>query len=395
MSKAEIKKKFRDVIFIEDDDGNLVKYVRAKENEKPQSNVKSTPTKPAHHKNASKKPKCNVIPPTPSVSTSCAHKSNRKAKATSTPSPSSPSSLPLITAPEPLTVKPYEIETNKMCSIVLVSMTENDIAKEIALMQRQFKIDKIKENLKQLNLSEMLALTRYAFVTVPQLRETNGQILFESVTDNELQRMHEYFTEDFYGNDSDIRHAPLAGFVVCWPGVGKTISSTPMWKSCDPNPLANPMFELGSSWVIELQSDGNLSIGFPVMNGQRKTLLFSELVWRTWLDNNENNQAQSSLASHSVQHQSFENINSSLSVINTSEIARLFGDDSMLAAFFSMDWKFDSNINISIGGIVNSTCGNIQPNIADQSSISTLYDDEDNGYDASIEVGCNQFIQYT
>lgn len=370
MSKAEIKKKFRDVIFIEDDDGNLVKYFRAKENEKPQSNVKSTPTKPAHHKNASKKPKCNVIPPTPSVSTSCAHKSNRKAKATSTPSPSSPSSLPLITAPEPLTVKPYEIETNKMCSIVLVSMTENDIAKVIALMQRQFKIDKIKENLKQLNLSEMLALTRYAFVTVPQLRETNGQILFESVTDND-------------------------GFVVCWPGVGKTISSTPMWKSCDPNPLANPMFELGSSWVIELQSDGNLSIGFPVMNGQRKTLLFSELVWRTWLDNNENNQAQSSLASHSVQHQSFENINSSLSVINTSEIARLFGDDSMLAAFFSMDWKFDSNINISIGGIVNSTCGNIQPNIADQSSISTLYDDEDNGYDASIEVGCNQFIQYT
>lgn len=373
VSKAEIKKEYRNVIFIQDHAGNLVKYVRA-------------PTKPAQHENASKKPKCNVkatlLPPTPSVVRANASKSNRKAKAKAKATSPPPPPMPLITAPEPL--KSYEIEANKLekCSVVVVSMTENDIAKEVEVLKRQSKIDGIKEHLKQLDLSEMLAFTRYAFVTVPQLREVNGHITFESVSDDALQLMHKYFAEGLYWNDSDIRGAPLGGFVVCWPGVGKTISSTPIWKSCNPNPLVNPMFELGNSWSIELQSDGKLSFGFPVMNGQRETVLFSEPVWRSWLDNNENNRAERNVS-----------INSSLSAINTSEIARLFGDDSILAAFFSMDWKFDSNINISIGGILNSMCENIQPNIVDQSSISTLDDEEENGYDASIEVGRNQFIQ--
>lgn len=48
------------------------------------------------------------------------------------------------------------------------------------------------------------------------------------------------------------------------------------------------MFVLGESWSFDLQSDGNLAIGLPEVNGKRQTVIFSEVVWRNWIGNHDN-----------------------------------------------------------------------------------------------------------
>lgn len=78
-------------------------------------------------------------------------------------------------------------------------------------------------------------------------------------------------------------------------------------------------------------------------------------------------------------------INSSLSLmdIDTSAIAKLFGDDKMFAALVSMHWLSDSQINTSIGEskAIDSMCEDAQANINSESIISTF-----------IEVALNQII---
>lgn len=263
------------------------------------------------------------------------------------------------------------------CSVVLLSMTENDITKEVERMKRQFKIDEVKKNVKKLDPFEMLEFTRHAFIVESQLEETNGHINFESLSDDALQLMHQYFNKPNALNIMTV----FSGFVVCLPGCGKFVVSTPMWKHCALNPLQHPMFTLGESWEFDLQNDGSLVIALPAIDGKRESFVFSELIWRSWLENNEVNHAQS-VEPHS---------NTSLSLLSTTEIAKLLGEDDILAALLSMDWTFDG-INISIGGkTIDSIREETQPNIVEQSAISTHdNDEEEKGYDASIEVGLNQ-----
>lgn len=392
VSKAEIKKQYRDVIFIEDGDGNLVKYIRAKQNEKSRGNVKATP---ALRGNSSKNSRRNVKPtpppPTPPVTRGNSSKEPKHNVKVTSPPPASP---PLAA----VALNSYEVEAEKLnkCSVILLSLTEDDIAKERNKIKREHKINKIKENLKQLSLLEMIEFTQYAFVIEPKLQEVNGHIKLESVSDNALQLMNQYFSKDLHSNENNnnIKMSTTQrggfAFVYCLPDLGKIIISTPMYKICTLNPLQDPMFVLGELWSINLQSDGSLEIGLPEVNGKRETFVFSEHVWRNWIGNNDIIHTQSPVESHSIQNQSAERnvpVDNSLSLIDISDIAKLLGDDEM-AALFSMDWLSESLSNMSIGKskAIDSMCEDTQLNFNGQSVNSSHGDDED-GYDASIEVG--------
>lgn len=132
VSKADIKKQFRDVIFVEDDDGNLVKYIRAKENEKSQRGVKPPPPV-THSAKTSKKPKCKAKS-TPPPAANRAKTSKKSSKANPTSSKANPKSSPLqqaaVAVAAPL--KSFQMEAEKMikCSVILVPLTEDDIEKE-------------------------------------------------------------------------------------------------------------------------------------------------------------------------------------------------------------------------------------------------------------------------
>lgn len=123
------------------------------------STTKPSTTKASTSENAKKKPKCNEnakqVQSTPAVVRANVPKSNRKAKATSSPPPPPP-------PPTPTPLKSCEMEAEKMkkCSVVVLSMTENDITKEVERMKRQFKIDEVKKNVKKLDPFEMLEFTR-------------------------------------------------------------------------------------------------------------------------------------------------------------------------------------------------------------------------------------------
>lgn len=363
VSKADIKKQFRDIIFVEDDDGNLVKYIRAK----PSKQRKPTPQPAAPRAKPSKKPKPNAkpssLPAAPRAKPSKQPKCNAKPK----PSPSAAAKL----SPAPL--KSYQIEAEKMTklSVVLVPLTEADIAKECEKIKREYTINQIKDKLKPLPMLKMCDFSLYAFSIEPRLQFVNGNIKFESVSDGALQLMNQYFTKDIYSKDIntiDISKTQSGGFAICLPDFGKIVISMPVWKNIYVNPLQDPMFVLGDSWSFDLQSDGKLAISLPEVHGKRETFLFCEPVWRNWIGSDDNIHAQSLVES--------------LMDIDTSDIAKLFGDIEI----FSMDWLSESLINMSIGSskAIDSMCEDTQPNINEQSIIST------SGYDASIEVGPNQ-----
>lgn len=370
VSKEKIKKQLRNVIYVEEDDGNLAKYVRvhAKQSEKPNRHVKASlrkpispkakPTRmPAPRQNAPKRSKCNGIA-TLLPAKSPVRSNTRKRNAKVTPA--------TVRAP----LLPYEIEATKSCSVVLTSMTENDIAEVAERLKHQCVLDE------------------------PQLQEENGS---ESATDGSLQLMQQCSTKD----SNDISITASGGFVICLPDVGNIVISMPMLKNCALNPLHDLMFILGEAWSIDLQGDGSLSFTLPEVDGKRETFVFSERVWTTWLGIDEQMHARSSFESRSIQNQSAEgnvtiNSNNSLLLMSTSEIAKLLGDDDILAVYSSMDWKFDPQVYMSIGGVaIDSLCEQFEPTIIDQTLFSSHdeYDEEGtDGYDASIEVGRNQFI---
>lgn len=213
----------------------------------------------------------------------------------------------------------------------------------------------------------MCEFTRYAFLIEPQMLQVNGNIHIDSVSDESLLLMSQYLTEKSYSVDNNNNNnnvvATQSGFAIRLPNYGKIIISVPMWKNCTINPLHDPLFVIGEPWSIDLQSDGCLAIGLPEVNGERKKFVFSECIWRSWV-----NDTESSKGSNSIQNKSANvSINNSLSLmdINTSDIVKSLGDDEVLAAFVSMDWFSDSLINFSIGAIeaITSICGNIQPNV--------------------------------
>lgn len=329
VSKDDIKKQFRDIIFVEDDDGNLIKYVRVKQNEKPQRNVKPTPAPRASHVKSRRNVK--KTPPTHA-------NSSKNPKATK------------LQPPPALPLKSYEIAAEKMnkCSVVLLHLSEGDIAEEQKKIKRESSIEKIKEKLKQLTIFEMCEFTQYALLVEPHLEQANGNIKFESFSDDALQLLNQYFTRDLCSNDTNkIKvSATQSGFAICLPDFVKVIISMPIWKNCKLNPLQDPLFVLGEFWSIDLRCDGSLVVKLPEVNGKRQTYVFSEFVWRKWIDNNE---TQSIVESHAIENQNAVSMNSvSLIEINTSDIAKLLADDELMAAFTSMDWLTDSIANISI-----------------------------------------------
>lgn len=392
------KKKYRDVIYVQGDDGNLVKYVRAEQNERPKRNTKKASQQPASRIDGSNKSernaKATAAPPIPLAIRVAQNKPKRNVKALSTPpitrasasnktkrNAQAASPLPREAAAQ---LKPYEIAAKKMnkCSVVLFSLTMDDIAKEKKNIKRDFMINKVKEKLEQLPMLEMCEFTQYAFLIESQLQHANGNIKFESVSDDALLLMIQYLTKDLHSNDNDNSNNVIvstiqSGFSICLPDFRKIVISMPIWKHCTLNPLHEPTFAVGESWSVHIQSDGSLAVGLPEVNGKRETFVFSERIWHNWFGENS---VQSCVESHCIQNQSAERdaqVNSSLSLmdIDTSSIVRLLGDDKLMAAFFSMSWLSESQTNISISRT--------------SQNIDSTDDGDENGYDASVEVSSN------
>lgn len=97
VSKEEIKKRIRDVIFVDDGNGKLVKYARVKPVEKPKRKTKVAPPQSAPRGNLSKNHECKVV------------SSVQKVK--STP-PLPPAAAAAVSAAPP-SLKSYEIEMEK------------------------------------------------------------------------------------------------------------------------------------------------------------------------------------------------------------------------------------------------------------------------------------------
>lgn len=232
----------------------------------------------------------------------------------------------------------------------------------------------------------------HALLIEPRLRVINGNIIFESVSDYELQRINQYFTTDTYSKgikNIDVSITQSGCFTFCLPDLREIIISMPIWKNISLNPLHDPMFVLGESWLMDLQDDGTLVISLPEVNGKREKFLFSEHVWRNWIGSDDNIQPQSLMETYAKQNDERNvSVNSvqSLMDIDTSDIAKLLADVEILADLLSMDWLSETQINKSIdkSKYTDSMCEDTQLNINEQLTIST------SGYDASIEVSANQ-----
>lgn len=134
-------------------------------------------------------------------------------------------------------------------------------------------------------------------------------------------------------------------------------------RNCVINPLLEPMFVLGEHWLIDLDVNLNLIIQLPERDGRREKFVFSSDAWNAWFSHDD-------ISTPQIQNSNdFCNDNiSSLMDVNTSEFLKLVGQngDEMLAAMFS------SSLFMRAESI--SMCSN-----------------DENGYDASIEVGLSRF----
>lgn len=331
VSQSEIKKEYRNVIFVEDGNGNLIKYVRAETGQKPKRKPKP---------NGNAKPIDNT-------------NSNGNAK----PVPSAVVSEPL---------KPYEREAKRMtaCSVNLHCMTEEEIGKELAKLKRESKIIDIKKKLKDLPMLTICEFVRYASIVEPDLRLANGGIDFGAVADDRLKLMEEHM----FRIESQFIE--------------------PLWQNVLFNPLHEPMFVLGDQWKFDFDCNFNLIIHLPEIDGKREKFIVSAAVWMAWIGYNSNNMDfQSSVELPSTQNEiADENIsnNNSLSLldINTNDIAKLLGEngDEMMAAFFATSCFLDfgqAGFNIS-----NSSNKANDSTIKSQSILS----ENDDAYDASYET---------
>lgn len=314
VQEAEIKRKFRNVIFIEDRDGNLVKYIRADV----QPAEKSKP------------------------------KRKQKQKLNEKPMPAA-ASVASVASPPPL--KKYEIQAANMteCSVPLLCLSKHEIAEEIAKMKRGYAVNQMEKKLKMLPLFERCQFTRYAISIEPNLQFFDGTINFESVSDDSLRLMNQYMAMDSNGiNDITKITASVSkcggNFSICLPEIGTILISVPMWQNLKLNPLHNPMFTLGDKWSFELHDNGSLAVKLPTMDGKRETFLFSEGVWRSWIGSSVDVSAESFVQSASI--------NSSLMEIDASSLAKLFDDElfNALLSNLSIEQSVSMFENLTLGG---------------------------------------------
>lgn len=295
ISKAEIKKQMRDVIFVEDSNGNLVKYVRAKSDEKPKRNAK---------------PKCDekVVP-------------------VASPPPSPPPPAPL---------KLHEIQQAKMpkCSVVLLCLSENEI-------------EQIRNKLPTTNIVQMPTTNKDDTDSSAPESKWSAEVKKDGILVFRLKQ--------FAGNCEKI-----------------VILEPVLLRNCAVNPLLEPLFVLGEQWLFDLDVDANLIIQLPERNGRREKFIFSPSTWNAWFGCDDNTNTQ--LMEPQIQNAN-ENISSintlSLMDVNTSEIQKFIGPngDEMLAALLAS----------SLFCVTQAEMNN------------SMVDNDENGYDASIEVSSKQF----
>lgn len=254
VGKDEIKKKYRDVIFVEDDDGSLRKYVLYKPNVRPTRTAKAPP------------------PPPP---------------------------------PQP---KPYEILAASMpnCSVALVQLSENDIQTLKEKMKREFKAQRIEKKLKSLPVLKICDFVRFSMIIEADIKFVNGDIAFESISDNSLKLMEQYIFADenpifdliddaFYApNESDydstimepvnahIYNEEIDPFIELFVGswFNMEILGANVMNSND-GEFSNAIKLVAQfDWSFKLHNDGNLIIQLPELDGNRTSLTISKQVWR-------------------------------------------------------------------------------------------------------------------
>lgn len=249
VDETDIAKHYRNVIFVKGEDGALLKYVLAEPIKRP----------------SDKKP-----PPPP---------------------------------PKP---KAYEVKAAAMpgCSVSLLQMTKNDIDAMQKKVKREYKVEKIQNELKSLPILKICDFVRFAVVIEPNLQFLDDDIAFESVSDDTLQLMYlymfpieedntDYFDEDFQyscENSNDIATTQLVGvrnyncevdpfselFIGNWFNMEKFLfnmmcENDAFSNDIDKSVVANYQLD----WLAKLQNDGYLTIHLPEVNGSRSSLLIS------------------------------------------------------------------------------------------------------------------------
>lgn len=346
VSKAEIKKTYRNIIFVEDNAGNLVKYVRDIPTKKQKRNAKC---------DAEKKP----VPAPPTVLNNEKPKRNEKLKPAST------------------------IEVASMKKLDCLSEEEN-------ANKRELMIKKIQMNVKELPIVKICGFMLYAHTVQPGLKFIDHDIDFQSVTDDVLELMNEFIDSgcgdsyNNYNNNNDDLDASAAdncdlhppakfhygNLLISMPDINgeqPTITiSEPLWQTCVFNPLHNPMFVVGDEWKFSLNLNGDLIIQLPEVDGKIEQFIITDMIWLSWigLDSKSLNAIQNGNTDE------YNSNNNSLSFINTSGIAQLLiGDETIseiLASSLFTDSELDKANNSSV---------------IDQ----TIPFEKDNEYDASYE----------
>lgn len=234
-------------------------------------------------------------------------------------------------SPSPASLKPHEIEQAKLpkCSMAVLRLSENDI-NEI-----QEKVKKVPTRNKNNNNESPAPESKWSAVV-----EKEGILEFRS--------------KQFGGNCKKI-----------------VILEPVLLRNCVLNPLLEPMFVLGEQWAFDLDMDANLIIQLPERDGRRDKFLFSASTWNAWFGRDDciNAQSMEPLKQHSIKNISNDNT-LSLMDLSTSEIQKFLGPDGdeMLAALLASSFLDFTRAEMSI-----STC-----------------DNDENGYDASIEVSLSQ-----
>lgn len=160
--KDDIKKKFRDTIFVEDECGNLVKYIRCKSEGKPKrSTSKKSTIKPVANSSVKSNAKSNK-------------KQNKKSNI-------KPIAKPVATPLPPM--KPFETMASemKMCLVTLNRLSDVDIAK----MKMDIRMDEAQRNLKSVDMNHHIVCELQSGFVAIQLPEANGKrdilIILESI----------------------------------------------------------------------------------------------------------------------------------------------------------------------------------------------------------------------
>lgn len=249
MDKNAVKKTYRNVIFVEDDDGTLSKYIRCEPKKRPAPKKK---------------------PPPP---------------------------------------KKYEIQAAALpnCSVHLVQLTNRDIHELKKKVERECKVEKIQKELKSSPVLKICDFVRFAMVIEPNLQFVNDDINFQSVSNDTLHLMEQYMfpkenaTSDYFDDEFhcegiyDNATSQLVNvrnneceidpfielFIGNWFNM-ETFLSNVMHANADGfrSDIDKSIVAIyQSNRSAKLKNDGNLITQLPNMDGDRNNLKFSEQMW--------------------------------------------------------------------------------------------------------------------